>query len=67
MPETHRDRRLGVVANAIGFEMLRHDGRPVYIGSFGVEQIDATDEETERCLATAQRVLDHLDHLDHLP
>jgi hypothetical protein len=46
---------LSVVANAIGFEMLRHDGRPSADG-----RIDVTGEEADRCRAAARRVLDHL-------
>ncbi len=56
----HSDRRVSIVANAIGFEMLRHDGRPVGSTSEGVEQITVTEEEAVLCLAAALRVLDHL-------
>lgn len=54
------DQRLSVVANAIGFEMLRHDGRFACVGEHGVEQIAVTDNEIERCRAAAKRVLEHL-------
>lgn len=51
--------RVSTVANAIGYEMLRHDGRPVDQGDRG-GRIAVTDEEAERCRAAAIRVLAHL-------
>ena len=58
------EERLSVVINAIAFEMLRHDGRPVTVNPDGAEEIDATGEEIARCRAAAQRVLDHLAEYD---
>lgn len=54
------ERRLSVLANAIGFEMLRHDGRDVYAGDDGVERIDVSDDEAQRCRDAAVRALEHL-------
>lgn len=56
MPCTHD---LDIAANAIGYEMFRHD-RPVYTGPAGVDTIDVNDEEAARCRAAAERVFDHL-------
>lgn len=53
------DKKLSVVANAIGFEMLRHDGRPTRLIN-GVEGIDVTAEEAARSKVAAATVLDHL-------
>lgn len=57
---THRE---SVVANAIGFEMLRHDGRPTYLKA-GIETIDVTAKEERRCMVAARRVLTHLAAFD---
>jgi hypothetical protein len=56
----HEERLVSIVANAIGFEMLRHDGRDVYIGADGVDQIDVTADETTHCRAAARRAIIHL-------
>lgn len=54
-----------VVANAIGYEMLRHDGRPVQ-KVHDVDSIDVSDEETGRCRDAAQRVLNDLREIGQL-
>lgn len=58
---TPSDKQLSTVANALGYEMLRHDGRSVTLNGQGVGQIEVSQEEADRCLVAAQRVLDHLD------
>jgi hypothetical protein len=60
---TDDERRVSVVANAIGFEMLRHDGRPM-TQIDGVDAITVSEEESQRCLAAAKRTLEHLTAFD---
>jgi len=59
---THDERRVSVVANAIGYAMFGPD-RP-HITVDGVDGIDVTDDETQRCVAAARRVLDDLAEFD---
>ena len=54
------DPRVSVAANAIGYEMFRHE-RPVSVGPGGIDQVSVTDEEAARCQAAARRVLDQLE------
>lgn len=58
---TGDDVRVSVVANAIGFSIFAADGRPVTVNAQGVEQVDVTDDEAERCRAAAVAVLAHLE------
>lgn len=54
------DKRMQVVANAVGFEMFAGDGRPIY-NVAGVEQINVDLDELDLCMRIAKRVLDSLD------
>ena len=61
---TGDDQRRSVVANAIGIGMFSHD-RPVTPNAQGVDQIEVTDDEAERCRSAAAIVLAHLEAYDH--
>lgn len=54
-----------VLTNAIGYEMFKDD-HPVRQNAQGVNTIDITDEETERCRRAAKRVIEELRLLDAL-
>lgn len=50
------DTRVSQIANAIGFEMHRHD-RPVLTRDDGIEYIMVEDHEMVPIIAAAQRVV----------
>ena len=54
------DARRRCIANAVGFELFAGDGRPIFTGKGGIEQINVDDEEMEFILRVADRVLTHL-------
>lgn len=64
---------VSVAANAIGYEMFRHDGRPVRSVRLPepdgppVPMVTVTAEEGARSWAAAEAVLAHLDAVAHLP
>lgn len=60
VPDYTDEEILSVVANAIGYEVFRADGRPVEVLDGGVESIKTTDEENKVCARAAQRVLSDL-------
>ncbi len=60
----HSEVRVGLIANAIGFEVYRH-GRRTYFKD-GVEMIDVSEAEAGICRVAAVRVLDHLEEAGYV-